>query len=84
MNYLGKVNVLLKAGINDPQGISILSAAHSLGFKAVTEVRAGKYLEVMLSEQSKASAEQQLHKLCTSMLTNPLIESYTLEIDEIK
>ena len=83
MNYLGKVNVLLKGGINDPQGISILSAAHSLGFKAVTEVRAGKYLELTLSAQSRASAEDQLHKLCTSMLTNPLIESYTLEIDEI-
>ena len=83
MNYLGKVNVLLKEGINDPQGISILSAAHSLGFKAVTEVRAGKYLELTLSGQSRASAEDQLHKLCTSLLTNPLIESYTLEIDEI-
>ena len=84
MNYLGKVNVLLKEGMNDPQGISILSAAHSLGFEEVTEVRAGKYLEVTIYEGSQDLAEQQLHALCTSILTNPLIESYSLEVVEIK
>lgn len=83
MNYLGKVNVLLKEGINDPQGISILSAAHTLGFEDLTGVRAGKYLELTLFDQSKSLAEQQLHKLCSSMLTNPLIESYSLEVIEL-
>ena len=48
--YLAKVHVTLKPTVNDPQGLTILGALHSLGFASAREVRAGKYIEVRVDE----------------------------------
>tara|TARA_B100001013_G_C24316439_1_gene326916 strand:- start:300 stop:566 length:267 start_codon:yes stop_codon:yes gene_type:complete len=83
MIYLGKVNIFLKEGINDPQGLSVLNAAHNLGFQQVSEVRVGKYLELTVSAKSPDEAQNLMDSLCTSILTNPLIESYNTEIEQV-
>ena len=80
MIYLGKVNIFLKEGINDPQGLSVLNAVHNLGFHQVSEVRVGKYIELTVSAESPDEAQGLIDSLCSSILTNPLIESYNTEI----
>ncbi len=81
--YLARVSVTLKPTVNDPQGITIRGALHSLGFADVESVRAGKYLEVSLAAKSRAQAEKQLTEMCRKLLANPVIEDYRFELEEL-
>ena len=80
--YLARVYVTLKPTVNDPQGLTIRGALHSLGFADVESVRAGKYLEVRLDAKDKKQAEKQLTEMCRKLLANPVIEDYRFELDE--
>ena len=80
--YLARVYVTLKPTVNDPQGITILGALHSLGFSDVGSVRAGKYLEVRLDAKDRKQAEKQLGDMCRKLLANPVIEDYRFELAE--
>ncbi len=80
--YLAKIYVTLKPTVNDPQGLTIRGALHSLGFADVESVRAGKYLEVRLSAGDRAQAEKQLAEMCRKLLANPVIEDYRFELED--
>ena len=80
--YLARVYVTLKPTVNDPQGLTIRGALHSLGFSDVESVRAGKYLEVRLDAKDKKRAEKQLAEMCRKLLANPVIEDSRFELEE--
>jgi phosphoribosylformylglycinamidine synthase len=77
---LAKIHVTLKPGVNDPQGLAIAGGLHRLGFDAVKEVRAGRYLEILLDSADRAAAERAVDEMCHKLLANPVIESYTYEV----
>ena len=80
--FLARVYVTLKPTVNDPQGITILGALHSLGFSDVASVRAGKYLEVRLDAKDRKQAEKQLGEMSRKLLANPVIEDFRFEVEE--
>ena len=80
--FLARVYVTLKPTVNDPQGLTIRGALHSLGFADVESVRAGKYLEVRLDAKDRKKAEKQLTEMCRKLLANPVIEDYRFELAE--
>lgn len=80
--FLARVYVTLKPTVNDPQGLTIRGALHSLGFADVESVRAGKYLEVRIADDDRANAEKQLAEMCRKLLANPVIEDYRFELEE--
>ncbi len=80
--FLARVYVTLKPTVNDPQGLTIRGALHSLGFADVDSVRAGKYLEVRLSADDREQAEKQIAEMCRKLLANPVIEEYRFELEE--
>jgi phosphoribosylformylglycinamidine synthase len=79
--FLARVYVTLKPTVNDPQGLTIRGALHSLGFADVESVRAGKYLEVRIAADDRANAEKQLAEMCRKLLANPVIEDYRFELE---
>ena len=80
--FLAKVYVTLKPTVNDPQGLTIRGALHSLGFASVDSVRAGKYMEVRLNTGDRKEAETQVAEMCRKLLANPVIEDYRFELEE--
>ncbi len=82
-NYLARVYVTLKPTVNDPQGLTIRGALHSLGFAGVNSVRAGKYLEMRLETADRQEAEAQVTEMCHKLLANPIIEDYRFELEEL-
>jgi phosphoribosylformylglycinamidine synthase len=74
------VTVHLKAGVLDPQGKAIAQALHNLGFPQVTDVRAGKHLELTLNESDPAAAQAAAEEMARKLLANPVIESFKVEI----
>jgi len=80
--YLARVYVTLKPTVNDPQGLTILGALHSLGFSGVDAVRAGKYMEIRLNTGDRKVAERQVSEMCHKLLANPVIEDSRFELEE--
>lgn len=75
-----KIHVTLKQGILDPQGKAIEHALDTLGFKAASHVRVGKYMELDLAEKDKAKAEAEVKAMCEKLLANTIIEEYRFEL----
>jgi len=82
--FLARVYITLKTTVNDPQGATIRGALKSLGFDQVSNVRAGKYIEIRLEAPDRAKAEAQVTEMCKKLLANPVIEEYRFELDEAK
>jgi phosphoribosylformylglycinamidine synthase len=80
--FLARVYVTLKPTVNDPQGLTIRGALHSLGFAEVESVRAGKYLEIRLNSTDRADAERQVAEMCRKLLANPVIEDSRFQLEE--
>jgi len=74
------VEVMLKPEIHDPQGEAIASACHRLGFGQVLGVRQGKRFEVELEGPVDEAAVTALTNLARDLLSNPVIEDFTLHV----
>ena len=72
-----------KAGILDPQGEAVRSSLGHLGF-AVHEARVGRVIDLELDGTDEAQARVAVERMCESLLANPLIESYEIEIRQTK
>ena len=76
------VEVMLKPEIHDPQGEAIASACHRLGFGQVLAVRQGKRFEVELDGLADEAAVTAITNLARDLLSNPVIEDFTLRAGE--
>ena len=83
MTFLARVYVTLKPVVNDPQGLTIRGALHSLGFASVEDVRAGKYLEVRLETEDEEEARAAVTAMCQKLLANPVLEEFRFEIEAV-
>ena len=75
------VEVMLKPEIHDPQGEAIASACHRLGFGQVLGVRQGKRFEVEFEGPADEAAVTAITNLARDLLSNPVIEDFTLHAD---
>jgi len=74
MKYL--VIILPKDEVLDPQGEVILDAAHSLGFKEIASIRAGKSF---LVEINNGEDSGRLNEIADKLLSNPLVETFSIQ-----
>ena len=74
------VNVLPKAGILDPQGRAVELSLPHLHVTNVSKVRVGRRVELTVTADSEAEARGAVDGLAKELLSNPLIESYALEL----
>ncbi len=76
-----RVFVTLKPSVFDPQGQTIAEALHSLGYAGIGDVRQGKYFELELDAASPDAARTLASEVADKLLSNPVIESYRVEIE---
>ena len=70
-----------KPGILDPQGEAVLGSLKQLGFD-VDDARIGRVIDLELRNGDREQARAELERMCEQLLTNPLIESYEIELAE--
>lgn len=75
-----RVFVTLKPSVFDPQGRTITDALHSMGHTAVEDVRQGKFFELEIAAADDASARAIATEVASTLLANPVIESYRVDI----
>lgn len=76
-----RVYVSFKPTVLDPQGQTIRSALAGLGHTSITEVRQGKFFEILLApgtDRQKATVE--IEQIAHDVLANPVIEEYRVEL----
>jgi phosphoribosylformylglycinamidine synthase len=78
---LARVIITPKPVVNDPQGLTVKQGLAALGFKEVSDVRIGKYIELTLDASSEHEARQQVESMCRELLANHVIEDFRFDID---
>jgi phosphoribosylformylglycinamidine synthase subunit PurS len=81
-HYHAKIYVTLRPSVLDPAGVAVQSGLKHMGYDNVDQVRIGKYVEVTLTAESEAAAQEQLDRMCDQLLANPVIENYRFELME--
>jgi phosphoribosylformylglycinamidine synthase PurS subunit len=76
------VDVMPKPEILDPQGKAVLGALPRLGFQGVTDVRQGKRFELEIAGEVTEAVLAEVEKMAETLLSNPVIETYTVRVDE--
>jgi phosphoribosylformylglycinamidine synthase len=77
-----RVFVTLKPSVFDPQGTTVNEALHALGYNAVKDVRQGKYFELEIEATSAEEARRIVSEAADKLLSNPVIETYRVEVEE--
>jgi len=72
-----RVDVMLKAGVLDPQGEAVRHALGAMGFEGVERVRQGKVIEL---EVADGTSEDTIREMCEKLLANTVIENYRIEV----
>jgi phosphoribosylformylglycinamidine synthase len=76
------VEVQLRAGVADPQGATIERSLPALGFTGVQGVRVGKAMRFEVDAPDEAAARALVTDMCERFLTNPVIETATITINQ--
>ncbi len=74
------VNVALKPEILDPQGRAILGALGRVGLTGVADVRQGKQFILTIDGEIDDVKLAQIHEIAATLLSNPVIEDFTVEV----
>lgn len=74
------VNVALKPEILDPQGRAVLGAFDRLGLTGVADVRQGKQFVITIDGDVDDAKLAQINEIASSLLSNPVIEDFTVEV----
>ena len=77
---IGRIFVLPKQEVLDPQGQAIRQSLHALGYDEVADVRLGKYVEVTLHGKDLEAARARIDEMCRRLLANQVIEDYRFEL----
>ncbi|MEX2011459.1 MAG: phosphoribosylformylglycinamidine synthase subunit PurS [Chloroflexota bacterium] len=80
MNFRFAVNVTPKPGILDPQGRAVQGSLGHLGIDGVSDVRVGRRVELTVEAADEGAARAVVERLASDLLSNPLIEAYTVEV----
>ena len=83
MTYLAKIFVTLKPAVSDPAGQTVLAALKRMGHGEAEDARIGKYLELRVNGEVKHAVERSVHQMCRELLSNPVIEDYRFELEEL-
>jgi len=89
--WLAKVIVSYKTGILDPEAKTIHNALISFpegilseGYRDINKVETGKYFQISFSDSiDREKAEELTKQACDKILSNPVIQKYTFQLEEV-
>ena len=68
----------MKKDVLDPQGKVVSQTLKNMGYDNIVNVRQGKYFEIELNEKDNEKAKKIVEEICKKLLTNIVIEDYTI------
>ena len=83
MKFRARVEVNLKPGHSDPEGETTKQSLSELNYR-VHSVSVSKIYDIVLDAKNLSEAKQQVGDMCKRLLTNPVKDNYSFEIEEIR
>jgi phosphoribosylformylglycinamidine synthase len=83
VRFEARVEVTHLPGIADPQGATVERALPALGYANVSEVRIGKSIRLVVEADDSDAARTQVEEMCERLLANPVIEAYSVSLEEL-
>ena len=80
--YQARVLVRLRPSVLDPAGEATRGAAERLGVDGISKLRIGKAVELELDAPDADEARRRLELLSDRLLANPVIEDWSLELQD--
>jgi len=80
--WIGRVRVMPREGLLDPQGHAVEHALGSLGFNGVARVRVGRTFEIALEAATESEVRDRLTQMCEKLVANPVTEDFTIDTVE--
>jgi len=80
--FQARVLVRLRPSVLDPAGEAARGAASRLGVEGISKLRIGKAVDVELEAADATEAKQQLELLSDRLFANPVIEDWSLELQD--
>jgi len=82
--WKAKIVVTYKSGILDPEAKTIQHALGNLGYRHIENVEAGRYFVIDFDTAlSKDQAENLTKEMCGKILSNPVIQKYSYNLEEV-
>ena len=78
------VYVTLKRSVLDAQGQTVAGALRRMQYNGIADVRQGKYFLLTLEDSlaaNPAAARQEVERIAHEVLTNPVIDEYSLRLE---
>ena len=72
------ITITLKDDVLDPQGKVVNQTLKNMGYSSIENVRQGKYFEINLNEKDEKKAKKISEEICEKLLTNTVIENYSI------
>ena len=82
MIFQAEVLITPRGGVLDTQGKAVEKTLTHLGYKGVDEVRVGKIVTMKLEANTKQEAVKILESMCSDLLCNDLIETFSISVKE--
>lgn len=79
--FKANITVTLRPSILDPQGKAMQHALHDLGQTSITQIRAGKHIEMLIDVATEGEAHQIAENACKKLLANEVMEDFAIEIE---
>lgn len=82
--FKAEVDIMLRPAILDVQGKTVENALRSLGYEGAGHVRIGKHITLEIDAASREEAEQTAQEIAAKVLSNPIIEDFTVTVTEVE
>ena len=79
-HYHTSINIKLRQNILDVQGKTVEHALHSIEFPMISNVRIGKFVELVVDAETPEQAREIVTDACRKLIANPIIEDFEIVI----
>ncbi len=84
MRCIVRVEVRLKRGFHDPEGVTALSCLKDLGLRQIVDVKSGKVYYLTIEASTKDEILKIAEQACTKLLSNPVKDEYEIAMVECR
>ena len=74
-----EIQVGLKLGMADPEGVNVKKALDLLGFDSVEKVDSVKCYRIII-DKNESDAIKDAEEICKKLLANPVVHEYSISV----
>jgi phosphoribosylformylglycinamidine synthase len=74
-----EIQVGLKTGMADPEGVNVKKALDLLGFESVKKVDSVKCYRIII-DKKESDAIKDAEEICKKLLANPVVHEYSISV----